>query len=313
MLETLRRLMFRSFWVVSGILRQAQTSVRGWFSKPQDEYPIDESGLLIRRFLAHQSWFDNLTASWHARSFLTQMTVISGVIVLSGLIGSLFNASFFLMLSVGFVSVLTHRLFIAHEANRRKGGEIFIEESRVLNQELVMSKAFFTEATATMNQVAENIKPNVIAMSDQTITLNLATETLVETHHKVITALNEIKSTSSQLVEQENRVQDSYKEMANGYREQTSVIQKTTQKVGEIATTVAAFSASVADFQQNKNNWVASFNQFDLFMKKPRETTGVDRSAVSNELMKQLTAELDENDQLIKVWALRDSALCMVH
>ena len=63
-----------------------------WFSPSHAPYPANESGDIMRRAMANNSWFDQISSSWESRSFWNKAATLIGLTLFSGVIGLFLNA-----------------------------------------------------------------------------------------------------------------------------------------------------------------------------------------------------------------------------
>ena len=199
----------------------------------------DEPQQLMQRFMAHQSWFDKISTGWYKQSFLMKISTIVSAVILSGVLGLLINASFFLMLSVGFLAIVTHQLLIAHEMNRRKAGLILVSESIALKEDLGKSQEFFENATQQVATIIKVIEPSVADVQVNVGAFNAASEKILHQHGVLTSLISENNKQLSMLSEQKQSLNDSYQEIIEGLKVQKGMIIEVSaaiKSVGEAAT-----------------------------------------------------------------------------
>ncbi len=313
MLEQIRLQLINVFAFGFGYLRRAQTRCREWFSKPQNEYPMDESGALLRHYMAHQSWFDGLSSSWSGRSFFKQIIIVSSVVLFSGLMGILVNAPIVIMLSVAVVSAMMHRLLVAHETNRREGGMIIINQAiKVTSENLNNSMALFNEASTAAHQVKHQLEPQVAEMEQCVVAMKSACATINQENQALMKEAETMNTIADARLVQENSVNSSYQAIVERFKQQADVIHTATTTIEQVGSSALQFSEIVVDFQQHQDHLVQSAKYFNLFMAQSVAATGLEKAAVQNDLIQCLNAELDDNDAFIKAYMGRHQAL-VVH
>jgi hypothetical protein len=157
-----------------------------FFSSPSHQYPDNEAGLLMRRYMAHQSWFDSLSHWWFKKSFFSKTLIFFGATLASATLGILVGASTLFALTAGLLMVAGDMWLSSHEEHRRAGAELLAKETLGLNQNLNASQGLMERAVEASNFDAANLRLQADAIAKQVERIDTATK-VVEVHNKKLT------------------------------------------------------------------------------------------------------------------------------
>jgi len=290
-----------SWFVIRIAYRIAEMVQRrfSWLFPTQVAYPENESGELMRRALAHKSWFDLLSSKWVEQSFSVKMTVLAGVALFSISVGLWVGIPVLLTLSSLFVFAGAHVLLVAHEHQRIERAKIFAEEAIELNEDLEASKKLLDEAVSAVNYVADELTAQSARMKENANVLEKESQELHEEKELLSIRADEIKTTTIGLIAQEKEVHKVLDQAFEHLQTLDTGLTQTTDHVQGIGDTIVQFSESVQGIQTSQLAYAEAVNRFGIFVAeqktpvKPRVQRHFDKRTGA------LEAELYENELLI--------------
>ena len=255
-------------WTLRPFFRWARSKVRAFislFSEEVGNYPQDESGKLMERIMARQSWFDSLSSQWVQQRFLSKIGYISGITLLAGVVGLGVGAALLFSLSAIFISILSHTLLISHEKHRRQSANIFAEESEELNKSLTRSQGAMEGIRAEMYSISDALKRHSEGQAAQIVALDFETKKVQQSSEELSLLMGNGQVSARLLLEKESAL---HSEMDATSRHLTQYIDRLAQSiavVSEIAETTAQFSEVMRDIQCSKEKFGQATNSFALF------------------------------------------------
>ena len=276
-----------------------------WFILEKVSLPEDEAGELMRRTLAQKSWFDKLTSSWVEQPFWVKCTVITGVILIAGVIGLWFSVSLLLMTLVGITALGIHTLFVAHEHQRRQNALMMAQEAIALNQDLGANQELLEEVIVEVDHAADDLVTYSEAMKDNAHLLEEQTEQMKRQNELLAEQAQEVTQATKELVEAEHQAHEHLDLAVDALHELTEAVVETKGVVEGIGVAVSKFNVAVESIESSQMRYAEMVTQFGLFVqeqqsKQAKEVTGLHRSISYDSFMEGLKAELDENDLLIE-------------
>ena len=288
--------------ILYAIIQMFQT-VAGWFSSPSAEsFTQDESGELMRRYMARQSWFDKISYDWTNRSFFQKATFIIGLTLFSGLIGLFLGAPTIIALSVGFISLTLHSLLVSHEQDRRASARIFAAEAVALNTDLRESKKVFNEKVVELSNHAQELQNINETANNQLSLLKSENQKIIQQNAELIVQTDSLKIKAAELTEQHTAVEVKFKEMSTHLENCSQEVVRTTGTVATIGNTVSDFSVAVKDIRQSQTVFSQAANSFCLFVNeqpKPKIEVVCEEDS-SDDFLNLLLKQNEEDDELLE-------------
>lgn len=260
----------------------------GSFSKDVQEYPNDESSMLMERYMARKSWFDGMSSRWVQQPFLMKMAYISGITLLSGLVGLVVGAALITALSALFVSTLVHRQLVSHERNRRDVAQIVAKESMLLNKELAQSRVVLEEIGSKMREVVDGLRTQTKEQGAQATLLCTEGQIIHQQNKTLVTIVDEVRIGKDSLFVNERILQEEACAVAKSLKKYSEVIAHSTEELAAVGETAAQFSRTAQDMQQSTKGLSQATNRFSLFV-NTLASVGSSNAA---------DAENDDNDSL---------------
>lgn len=298
-------------WLVIQFLNKAWSNIKAvthWFSHDFEEFPPDESGELMRRYMMQRSWFDKICANWNTRSVFEKSTTIFSIVLISGLVGIVLGAPTILALSAAFLSFITHSLLVSHEQKRRYRAKIFAEESIHLNTTLIENAALLTSAVNEVKDASQKLKTATDDISKHTVEINTETHKIQEENAAIATVIDKVNASSSRLLAQQEIVELSLENMAQHLKACDTSISQSAVAISDIGHAAADFSKTVQISQQTHDKLSGAVNEFCLFVNNRRETTRSQISSPSDsddDFLSHLERQNEEDDALLKSLGLK--------
>ncbi len=273
------------YWLIN-----TAQAIYAWVFPDDINFPDNESGNLMRRMLAEQSLFDTISSSWVKLSFGYKLLAITLMALTGGLIGIALSAPVICALSVLFISVSAHLLFVAHEHHRRNVAKIMAEEATVLNKDLEAQKEFFDEAIKMGHKVTEELKAQVNQLDENTEVFNKEIEVVHEANQKLLVVVETVVEASEQLIEANDHVVKTLDDTAT----QVDKISKTLDQVTEHLDGVVALGEALNETKASQSEFSEAVGRFGLFVNSLTEKK--DKVAVT-ETLDDWEAQMDARDK----------------
>ncbi len=284
-----------------------------WFYSHQEEYPPDEAGELMRRYMAKKSWFDKITSGWCEQSFWSKITYAAGFILVAGLVGLLAGASFLFVLTAVALTIITHTLFAAHERNRWEGARIFAAESIALNASLKKSEEFFNEVTSDLCSTHTTLKFECDALKEQVVALDVESEVVHQQNEVLITVVDDVEKETSGLLYQEKLIKEEFEAVSQDLDAYHQAIKQSKDKVDNIGAAASQFSGVVLDMQQSQHRFSDAVNNFCFFVSERPVVNTPDLDTDTDDFIASLTREVEENDTFIDEFTRAGTSWQSVH
>ena len=284
-------------------IKQMFQTVAGWFSSPSAEnFPQDESGELMRRYMARQSWFDKISYDWTNRSFFQKATFIIGLTLFSGLVGLFLGAPTIIALSVGFIALTLHSLLVSHEQERQASAKIFAAEAVALNTDLRESKKVFNEKSVELGNHAQELQKINETANNQLSLLKSENQKIIQQNSELISQTESLQTKAAELTEQHTAVEVKFKEMSTHLENCSQEVVRTTATVATIGNTVSDFSEAAKDIRQSQTVFSQAANSFCLFVaEQPRQKIVVAcEEDSSDDFLNHLLQQNEEDDALLE-------------
>ena len=284
-------------WIFSAIGKAI-----GWLSPVEQEYPLDESGELMRRNLAHKSWFDEIASSWVEQSFWVKITVVTGVSLFSALAGLMIGASMVLAISAVFFSLLAHALFVAHEQHRWEGAKISAAEAVSLQQALDATKLLLEEATSALNTAAHQLNEHSMQMQEQSALLDAERQIIRERDAKLTTIIEDVEASTANLFTEETQVLADAKTIIGDVKALDEAIIQTSERAAGVRRAVSQFSGVVSDIKQSQKVFSGAVSEavksLGLFAIERAKTP--DMQIIDNDFVDLMDQEIADNYRLME-------------
>lgn len=292
----------------SGFLGRLTTRIRtyvgrffSWFSLGKMEYPPEEAGELMRRYMAKKSWFDNISAWWCERSFLVKTALVVSVTLVAAGIGLLAGAALAFTISTMILSIIVHKLLISHEHHRREGGKVIVAEAIALTVELKISQDFFKKATIDVRAAATELQASSKEMREQAHRLTVETEKVHQANEALVPLVDEVKTGAAVLLEREADATSHLESISGDLKGAALVITHTTARAEAVTIAADEFSVTVQGMQQSQRVFSDAVRRFCLFVAEGAKATPLDPDAVAeeDEILAELKRQNDVDDALI--------------
>lgn len=281
-------------WIWSGC-----QALAGWFYSNREEYPPDEAGLLMRRYMANKSWFDKISSGWNEQSFLLKAAYISLFTLGSGFAGLLLGSSLILAISAAIISIITHKLLTSHEANRWEGARIFAAESIALNANLRATQGLFNEATSEMHSTYAALRIQRDAMQEQVVALDAESQIVQQQNEVLVTVVQDIERETAVLRHQEKAVTAEFAAISEGLGVYHQEINDSRNKVETIGEAASQFSDVVVAIQGSQTRLSEAVDKICFFASERTRVKTPDLEEANDDFIAALMREVEGNDAFI--------------
>lgn len=282
-------------WLWSG----CQTIV-GWFYSDREEYPNDEAGSLMRGFMSNKSWFDKISSGWSEQSFLSKAGYISAFIITSSFVGSLLGSSLIYTISAVIISIVTHKLLVAHQANRWQNARILAAQTINLNGRLSASQALFEKATNDMQTAHAEMRSDSGLLQDQAKALTIESDNLHFQNEVLIDLVKGLEIETAPLITSQQAVNDEFKQLKDDLKIYQEAIQHSQEGVTQIEQSAAEFANAVNEMQKNQLKLADAVDTICFFAKERPHFNKTDPSEEEmDETIAALMREADEHGKFI--------------
>lgn len=281
-------------WIWSGC-----QAVAGWFYSNREEYPPDEAGELMRRYMANKSWFDKISSGWNGQFFLLKAVYISLFTLGFGFAGLLLGSSLIWAVSAAIISIITHKLLISHEANRWEGARIFAAESIALNTNLRATQGLFNEATSEMHSTHVALKLDSDAMQEQVVVLDTESQIVQQQNEVLVTVVQDVEMETAALRHQENAVIAEFAAISEDLGAYHQEINDSRDKVETIGEAVSQFSDVVVAMQGSQIRLSEAVDKICFFASARTRVKTPDLEEANDDFIAALMREVEGNDAFI--------------
>jgi hypothetical protein len=284
-------------------------SIKDFFSPAIEKEPSHESGQLMRRVLAHKSWFDQISSLWVGQSFWMKLVCFLGLSLFAGLAGLVVGGlivPIVLAVSVLLVSIVLHIALVFHEKKRHEGAKIFAEQAIALNQALEASGLFFKGAANELHLETNELKHQSEQLMGQVADIKHETQLIHQQNETLIPLVEEVSVGTELLVVKEKEVQDVFEVVITDLQSYDEVITKSTEKLVAAGVAATQFVGAVQDIQQSQRNYSQAVSSFCFFVdervaaQKSQAKLDEDEFKEQLEYIAMLKRENDEDDILIQ-------------
>ncbi len=240
-------------------------ALAGWFYSNREEYPPDEAGELMRRYMANKSWFDKISSGWNGQSFLLKTVYFALLTIGSGFAGLLVGSSLILAISATLVYIIVHKLLVSHEANRWEGARIFAAESIALNTNLRATEGLFNVATSELESTHTALRVESDALQEQVETLEIQSQILQHQDEVLVTVVEDVERETTDLVHQERAANTAFATISEDLGVYQQAIQSSRAEVEAIGGAAAKFSEVVEAMQGSQSRLAAAVGRMCFF------------------------------------------------
>ena len=203
---------------------------------------------VLQDYNSKKSWFDATASAWAERSFFTKAITVTTFVAFSGLIGIFAGASLFFGLAAALISLVAHKLLIAHDENRQSRGKFFADEA-----------AHAIEATAVLNAQSTEL---FIAIPQ----LDKANESLQEQNVKLVSSTDAVETATIDLVANQAAVTEALESVVGDMEGLAQAIVDTTAQVKDLEIAVSEFSDAVDSFKEASKEFSNFGKRFHFFV-----------------------------------------------
>jgi hypothetical protein len=280
-------------WAWSGC--QALAS---WFYSNREEYPPDEAGELMRRYMANKSWFDKISSGWNGQSFLLKTVYFALLTIGSGFAGLLVGSSLILAISSTLVYIIAHKLLVSHETNRWEGARIFAAESIVLNTNLRATQGLFNVATSELESTHTALRVESDALQEQVETLEIESQILQHQDEVLVTVVEGVERETTDLMHQERAATTAFVTISEDLGVYQQAIESSRAKVETIGEAAARFSEVVIAMQGSQSRLSEVADRICFFANE-RSRVQTPTIESNDDFIAALMREAEENDAFI--------------
>lgn len=275
-------------------------SFTNWSSSDFGDFPQNEVGDLMRRYIARKSWFDTISSKWCELGFLSKFASATTAILFAGVIGVVAGAPIIISVTTALFICLTHFLFIAHEKNRRAGAKIFAEESIELSQILQESTDCFKSVTKELTHTSEELKALAADTKEHSTVIDIESKKVKEEGDSLARAVDLIQVETSHFVSQQKQVMLNFEKIAQNIDACDKSIALSSDVVNGIGQTADGFSTAVRDMDHAKNKFSHAVDAFCLFANEQERTKSPPlKDVVADDFINILLKQNEEDDLLI--------------
>ena len=275
------------------------STITSWFHSNQELYPSDEAGDLMRRYMSDKSWFEKLSSLWKQNSFLLKFVYIFILTIVGYFLGLLINIPVILACCIALVSIITHKLLIAHENNRWKKAQIFAAESIELNNQLSESQAFLNTAMNEVNSSYAQLTNEGDALQEQVTQLTLEANNLHQQNAKLNVVVDSVEKETTLFTKQVTKVTETFSEISTDLDQYQQIIDQSKEALTKIDISTSELSEVVAATKKTQNILAEVVDTISLFADKSPQ---VSKQLIPNndDFIATLTREVDEMDAFIE-------------
>jgi hypothetical protein len=273
-------------------------TIAGFFRNPKYQYPEGDEGLLMRRHMAHQSWFDSLSHRWFETSFFTKTIYFLAVTLTSAWLGLLIGAATLFVLTAGVVFALTHTLLSSHETSRRAGAELAAKENISLAKQLSDSKQLLDRATAQSNQEAANLHQQAEAVVIEIGSLDTQTRLIEQRNEQLSDVIITIEEETTALCDKERLARKELEDLSDELGHCKDTIHQSAHQIEAFEDSLAKGTIIADKALKNQERLSAAIDRFSLFAQAPGKSKDPSFGAEHDDYIRQLRAD-NEADRLL--------------
>ncbi len=278
-----------------GLIRSIQ-SVYYWLFPRAMDFSNDASGELMRRMLTQKSFFDEVSASWVGLKFWNKAFAVLGFMLVGGLIGIALSAPVICALSVLFVCIGTHLLFVSHEHHRRTAAKLMVEELIIVQENLEAQRDFFKEASKASAEHASELEDKVKQMQNNTAALQQEIQVLHKASQELTAVVEDVTQTTDSLIDKEEKIGVALEETKVQIEKTNTVLDQLTSRIEGISETVVAFHDTVEGAQKTQQTFAEAVGDFGFFVSTLSQKV-VSQSALDDEWSEKIAAIQNENEE----------------
>ena len=203
---------------------------------------------VLRDYNNKKSWLDATASAWFERSFFSKAIAVTTFVAFSGLIGIFAGASIFFGLAAALISLVAHKLLVAHDENRRSRGNFFagaaanvIEATKVLN----------TQSAELLNAVPK---------------LDEANEFLQEQNAKLVSITDAVETATTDLAANQAAATKVLESVVEGMEDLAEMISDTVTQAKDVEIAVSKFSDAVDSFKEASKEFSNFGERFHFFV-----------------------------------------------
>lgn len=296
-------------WLITGffygLIRSIQNAYHWLFPDAMD-LSDDASGKLMSRMLAEKSLFDTVGSSWVELTFWNKAFAVLGVTLAAALIGIALSAPVICALSMLFICIGTHVLFVSHEYHRRTTAKLMVEELISGQEDLEAQRNFFKKASQTNAEHASALKAQVKQMEKNTLSVQQEIEVLHQVGQELTEVVVEVTQTTDKLVDKEEQVLVVLDETTVQIEKTNGALEQMTQSLDGITQTVVTFHDTVEETQKAQKKFAEAVGDFGFFVSTISQEVA-SQSVLSDEMSVKVAAiqkEREETDRFIEQYKL---------
>ena len=287
-------------------------ALAGWFYSNREEYPPDEAGELMRRYMANKSWFDKISSGWNEQSFLLKTGYFALFTFGSGFAGLLIGSSLILAISAALVFIIGHKLLVSHEANRWAGARIFAAESIALNTNLRATEGLFNTATSELDSIHSALRVESDAMHEQVEALDTEIQILQQQDAVLVNVVEGVERETTDLMHQERAATTAFVTISEDLGLYQQAIQSSRVKVEDIGGAAAQFSEVVEAMQGSQSRLSDAVDRI-CFFGNERRSVPAPNLKINDDFIAAIMREDEEDDAFIAELTRRNSTTHSVH
>lgn len=276
-------------------------NTRDWLFSQREPYSENESGELIRRALAHKSWFDEISSSWMEFSIWRKAAVVAGVVLGASLIGLFVGAAIVFALSALCFMFGAHVLLVAHENHRVSTAELFAIEAIELNKNLEACKQLLDQTVSTVEQVAIELNEHADSMRENAAQIEKESDVIFEYHDVLAEQVEDLTQTTGTLIATEHETQDALAQTATSMHHLNEAIEQSKIQVEGIGGAAEGFNEAVKGIQHSQIIYAQAAARFGHFSEERREVPTRKSNRMSLDEIAALTGELRDDRILLGV------------
>lgn len=289
--------------LIRGYLFAVKTmkNIRDWLFPDREQYSENESGELIRRALAHKSWFDEISSRWMELSIWRKAAVVAGVVLGASLIGLFVGAAIVFALSALFLIFGVHVLLMAHENHRVSTAELFATEAIELNKDLEACKQLLDQTVSTVKLVAFELNEHTDSMKENAAQIEKESDAIVEYHDVLAEQVEDLTQTTATLIAKEHETHDALAQTTTSIHHLNQAIEQSKIQVEGIGGAAEGFNEAVKNIQHSQILYAQAAARFGYFSEERSEVPTRKSNRMSLDEIAALTAELRDDRVLLGV------------
>jgi len=297
----------KSLWSTINSIYTSIKAIFNWIFPQFEDFPDNEAGELMRRYMAKKGWLDEISSDWCARSFFNKLLISVGIVLSSGLVGLILGAPTIIIILSGILIGLSHTLLVAHEHHRRECAMLFAEEALALNEILQDSINFFKSATDKINEAAKELKTVADDINENSAVVGKETEKVKEENAAIIQIIEELQAETPQLTLLQEEVISNFAKIEAHVKDCDKTLTVSAAASDSLGRAASDFSSTVQGIENSHNKFSHAVDKLCLFVNSKTQSKSLHANDTpdscsesdSDDFLNDLIEQNEEDDRLL--------------